>query len=100
MQQRAQQALAEAQAMQQHQQGQQGQQQHGLTNHQLQQLQQQQMQAAANQMYSSLGLGQVNPTVMHHTAHSLGLGGRDVQAMSEEDRVSVMGHQEMYTDGM
>lgn len=86
MQHMAQQALAEAQARQQ--QGQQQSQQHGLTNHQLQQLQQQQMQQAANQMYSSLGLGPVNPTVMHHTAQSLGLGGRDVQAMSEDDRVS------------
>lgn len=51
-------------------------------------MQQQQMQVAANQMYSSLGLGQVNPQIMHQSAQALGFQGRDVGAMSDEDRVS------------
>lgn len=60
----------------------------GMSREQLQVMQQNQMQVAANQMYSSLGLGQVNPQIMHHSAQTLGLAGRDVGAMSDEDRVS------------
>ena len=61
----------------------------------LQAMQQQQMQAAANQMYSSLGIGQINPQVMHSSAQALGLGGRDVGAMSDEDRVSIVLYREL-----
>jgi len=59
-----------------------------MSREQLQLMQHQQMQAAANHMYSSLGLGQINPQVMHSSAAALGLQGRDVGAMSDEDRVS------------
>jgi hypothetical protein len=52
-------------------------------------MQAQQLQQAANNMYASLGLGAVNPHVMHSSAAAVGLGGRDVQGMSEEEKVGV-----------
>jgi hypothetical protein len=55
---------------------------------QLQAMQAQQLQNATNQMYASLGLGQVNPGIMASAAAELGWQGRDVGSMSEDERVS------------
>lgn len=59
-----------------------------LSHQQLQQAQANAMAQTAQNMYSSLGLGAVNPSIMHHSAQSLGLAGRDVTQMSEDERVS------------
>jgi len=104
MHQRANQSLADFQAQQaqaqqiarQQSQGQgqpqgQGQTQEGMTHHQqLQAMQAAQLQAATNQMYAGLGLGSVVPGVMATAAADLGLQGRDITSMNEEERVSCL----------
>jgi hypothetical protein len=108
MHQRANQSLAEFQAQAQQTQAQQmnaarqqsqgpgqgqpqGQNPEGLTHHQqLQAMQAQQLQIATNQMYAGLGLGQVVPGVMASAAADLGLQGRDINSMNEEERVSLV----------
>jgi hypothetical protein len=96
MHQRADQSMAAMQAQQaqtlhlaRQQQQQQGQTPSEMAHHQqLQAMQAAQLQQATNQMYSQLGLGQVNPTLMINVANESGLGGRHVEQMSEEEKVS------------
>lgn len=40
-------------------------------------------------MYGALGIGQVNPETMQQTQQELGLQGREVGSLNEEDRVSL-----------
>ncbi|WVO17031.1 hypothetical protein L204_104718 [Cryptococcus depauperatus] len=50
------------------------------------QIQQQHIQNASNQMYEPLGLGPVNPALMSYSVQTLGLAGKDVRSLGEEER--------------
>lgn len=87
LQQRAQQTLLQHQYAQPHGQGM-TREQLGALQMQQQQQHHQQMQAHAAQMYSSLGIGQVDYRLMSYSAQQLGMGNRDAGSMSEDERVS------------
>jgi hypothetical protein len=87
MQQRANQHLAEVnQQHQQHQLQQMSQQQQMQL--QQNQRQQQQIMASSNQLYQTLGIGPVNPTLMQHSVKDCGLEGRPMDSLPMEERVS------------
>ncbi|EIW70262.1 hypothetical protein TREMEDRAFT_56862, partial [Tremella mesenterica DSM 1558] len=67
-----------------------GQGQDGQTQMTQQQVQHLQIQQHTDRFYAGLGLGTVHPTVMSYTVQSMGLGGKEVSAMSDEERQQVI----------